>query len=442
MKLRFRTLINCFFCSVLLGSGIGFGSIYLFHLILLFTLIFWALLESKQFNLHAQNPRSIFFGFIVFMFIWYAMTLLWTMNIKYTLIYLFYILLGLSIVSFSIFWMSSKKLYAGIFRVLSITFIVHIVVCLLEIFTPFRLPTSPYSNYAFLFRRQTIDIESIAPEIGRFMEIVPTGFHGNPNNLAVAMAITLPYFLFLKNNGIVKFFGIIAILLIVISTGSKGSFLAILAGLIYYVFMRSKLYFTIIGIVVISSFTSISMNIEKLRNSDNPRIAEIGQTAEALSLYLFSDYEESGGGSISKRQLLIRNGLDALWETWGLGVGGGASKAVQEQNQSTITSMHNFWIEILVEGGVIFFFLFVIWYVSLIIKLNSIFRHSCSDFFRYHAASLTVSLIIFSVGCISASTAIYFLPMWLMFGLAISLIMLYKTEKKKLNHKFDIEIDN
>ena len=128
---------------------------------------------------------------------------------------------------------------------------------------------------------------------------------------------------------------------------------------------------------------------------------------------------------------MIQNGLDALWDSGGLGVGGGASVAVQEKLGGVagkLTSMHNFWVEILVDAGVFFFILFMSWYLALCLRLYRIYSHSKEYFFRYHSGALFISMMLFLVAAVSASTVIYLLPMWLMFGLALALISIYKSE--------------
>ena len=70
------------------------------------------------------------------------------------------------------------------------------------------------------------------------------------------------------------------------------------------------------------------------------------------------------------------------------------------------------------------FGLFVIFYLTLSIKLYLVQARTCSRHIKFNARALFISLGIFSLGCISASSVIYFPPMWILFGLAISAIKL------------------
>ena len=88
--------------------------------------------------------------------------------------------------------------------------------------------------------------------------------------------------------------------------------------------------------------------------------------------------------------------------------------------------MHNFWVEILVDGGVLFFLVFMAWYVFIIFKLYTIGIHTKHNKYKYYSQSLFLSMVSFLPGAISASSVIYELPMWILFGFSIANINNYK----------------
>ena len=95
--------------------------------------------------------------------------------------------------------------------------------------------------------------------------------------------------------------------------------------------------------------------IPQAKDSQNPRLSELAGSVEALELFLRGDLDI--GGSLEWRRELTENGLKALKNSYGIGLGAGGSTANQERIgpvAGRFTSMHNFWIEILVEGGVFF----------------------------------------------------------------------------------------
>ena len=122
-----------------------------------------------------------------------------------------------------------------------------------------------------------------------------------------------------------------------------------------------------------SAFIFIGM--AQLRDSSNPRINELANSIEALQLY-FSG-EINIGGSLEWRRQLIENGLFAFSNTYGIGLGAGGATANQEligPVAGRFTSMHNFWIELLVEGGVLIILTFGLWISSMIFQLFSFLK--------------------------------------------------------------------
>ena len=173
----------------------------------------------------------------------------------------------------------------------------------------------------------------------------------------------------------------------------------------------------------------------QLRESENPRLNELANSIQALSLYLKGDIDI--GGSIEWRRDLVDNGLKALSETYGFGLGAGGSTANQEMIgpvAGRFTSMHNFWIEILVEGGIILAIILFLWYLILIYNLFLVSKSKRLKELNYYGQSLFLSMIAFIPSAIAASSTIYFFPMWIMFGFSISVILIHK----KINIKNQI----
>jgi teichuronic acid biosynthesis protein TuaE len=245
------------------------------------------------------------------------------------------------------------------------------------------------------------------------------------------MMMTLPFFL-CSHQIIVKALGTLAILIITVLAASRAVFLGLIIILCLYLVVVKKKIATLflIWVTVLGMFWGMS----QLSESENPRINEIANTVEAITLYLKGDIDV--GGSLEWRRELVNNGIDALIASNGLGVGAGGSVAIQEKLGGVagrFTSMHNFWIEVLVEGGVVFFGLILLWYGSIIFNLFKITKSNRNKKLSYYASSLLLSMIGFIPAAIAASSTIYFFPMWIMFGLSISVIYLYR--KNLRNHK-------
>lgn len=429
MKIKLSSILLFVFASAVMGSGIGYSKLYLFHVALV---VFFIAFVIRNFMDGGQNtlskPKNNYILFLYFMFAWYAVSIIWSINPLYTLRYLFYLFLGIALVFLVSAYANTRAKYISVFNVLGFFFIVAIVVALLEAFTAFRLPTSPYSSYASLFGRGATDFTEIDTFVQVLIRSAPTSFWGNPNNLSVVMSIIAPFFMF-HSKTIIKVLGLLSIVLIITMAGSRGAFIGLVFGFSVFLFVRGVFYVLPILIMVIFGFGFFAGNIESLKNSENKRIAELAWTGDQLYSYLFEDVQSMN--SIGARQQLIKNGLNALWDTAGLGVGGGGSQAVQERFGGVagkLASMHNFWIEILVDAGVLFFIAFMIWYLKLSYSLYRIYKKTTDTFYQYQAGALLVSMMTFIITSVSASSVIYLLPMWLMFGMAIALYNLYKRE--------------
>jgi len=365
------------------------------------------------------------------MFGWYLLSIAWSINRVYTFRYLFYIICGISIVLTIIYYARDVEKQKKLFKALSYVFIIEIIICLLEIMGIIRLPVSPFSPYSIYFGREMKNTYLDLDQAIRAQIISsPTGFSWNPNNLATTMVILLPFFLFFKNK-FVKYIAFLSLMIIIVMSGSRGNFIASLFGIFLYLFIYSKkravksVLFLILLLPIIIPATMLV--IESLKQSENIRISDMVYSYDVLKRYIIKDEESED--SIGVRHQLIRNGLNALKNSYGLGVGGGGSQVVQENIGGVaghISSMHNFWVEMLVDSGIIFTTIFVSWYIGIILILYKIYVRTDQHYLKYFASSTSLSMICFSVGVISASSVIYLLPMWLMFGFAIATINNYE----------------
>jgi len=428
LKSRFDRGIHFFLITVMLGQAIGYGKLYVFHLALLYILFIYVYALGRNIDLQIQKRKTFFLGFFKIMFLWYFTSIFWSYNIFYSFRYVGYIILGISIVYFTYKWCSTIEKFQTAFKIIQVVFLIQLFVCILEIFTPFRFPTSPYSPYAAFFGKKASDLTGFTMASKIFISTVPTGFLGNPNNLAIVIVTGFPFLWFTKRS-LKKVFISLLLLIVAIYSGSRGALIGLILGYIFYLFIaKRKIFFLLVPFCILFSSIFIS-NLDLLRQSDNVRVADIANLGQTVVEY-FSQ-EQSTGGSISERRQLIRNGMEALWASNGIGVGGGGALAVQEKygGVGDLESMHNFWIEILVESGVLFFLAFVTWYIILTYQMFKIFKTNSNFIIRQYAGAVCVALVVFSVSCISASSVIYLLQMWLLFGFAIALYTISKSSK-------------
>ena len=426
--IQIKKLIFYLISSSFVGVAISYGDFYLFHFFLLiFLLVSLYQIKENDFLVDYSIFKKNYVPTLMIIFIWYMISLFWAPSFELGLKYIFYIFCGIAIMISIIYFSSNIANLDKIFNILSLFIFIEIIIALFESFTPFRMPVSSYSSVAHLFGKESVSFNEFENILASSGFSSPTGFRWNTNDLAICMIISLPFFLCSKT-ALLKVFGILSITLIVIMSASRAVFLAMLLLYFLYLFLIKKRIGTLTLILIISSVTLWGMS--RLADSNNPRINELANSIEALTLFFSGQLDI--GGSIQWRRELVSNGLNAFYGSYGLGIGAGGSVANQEiigPVAGRFTSMHNFWIEMLVEGGIFIAIIFLFWFTSIIYKLFFISRTSTNERLKYYSESLFLSLTAFIPAAVSASSTIYFFPMWIMYGFAISVIMLSKENE-------------
>ncbi|WP_420961034.1 O-antigen ligase family protein [Brucella sp. IR073] len=405
---------SLFLVAVLLGPAIAYSKLYLFHLVLLALLIRTAISLFR--NGIILPPKSLRWdaAFFIFFLGWYGLSILWSPNRLYALQYCVYVGMGVLTVYYTAEICRTVERLRSALLVIMATISIEITISIMEGLRFFRLPSSPYSPLRWIVGQEPISFAGQSPRQIYDTLGWPTGFTGNPNNLAATLVLMLPLFL-LTGRWWIAVLGALSTYCVVSMTDARAGAIgfAIVIALWALLFIAHRLGFY--GKMLLGA-TIIAMMIA------GPAL--VGSHIQALA-------DPSRGerlGSYDVRIQLIRNGLNALYETYGLGVGAGGSIAVQERAADAvignIRSMHNFWIELLVDGGVVFAALFFIWVCSLVWRLWGIGRSSSDHTLRYVGSALVLSFAGFSIGAIGPSSVIYMLPMWMVIGLALAAVRL------------------
>ena len=317
-----------------------------------------------------------------------------------------------------------KKLRT-IIKILGLVFFIELIVCIAESFTNFRYPISPYSPLVTYFGHDYKIATSYSVEIQKIISGVPTGFHWNPNNLATFIAICTPFVLYLKRRW-VKLIFLILISIVIYKTKSRGVFISICLISIFYSLTELKFKFKSV-LIYTSIFTVLIFTVP----SENSSIKFINKTFNSVSYavesLLFEVKDENN--SIGQRQALYSNAFININENKWLGIGAGNSTIAQEKRgkvNDKITSLHNFWIEILVDAGIVVFTLFMTWYFLITYKLHKMISY-VEDDLLYYVKSIRLSLLGLLISAISCSSIIYLLPFWVLLGLSLFILKYSKN---------------
>jgi len=407
--------------AAMIGVAVSYSVVYLFHLALAVMCVVVAICAWN--GLWVRRLSVAIHRFLYVFFCWYAVSISWSIEPLYTLAYLAYLSFGISVTLTTIYVARDEATLRSLLRLVGVVVGVEVFFSLLEIFTPFRLPISPYSSIVTYFGREpVINASTLEDRVVQQFLSSPTGFQWNPNDLAATLVIFLPFCLFHRSPAL-RFGGGLATLTTIFFTGSRASYMAVGVVLIVWA-MAFSVRRALIGMVfglTLAIASPIAVGV--LRDSSNERAVQLATLGTVLVDYVRGGTDE--GDSISLRRQLISNGLKALTDSNGLGVGGGASRAVQERAggaAAELGSMHNFWVEVLVDAGVLIGTCFVVWYVWLAFRCYCVAMFTRRTTIRYVASSLTCAMAGFSVAMVSSSSVIYVLPMWLLYGLVCAVL--------------------
>jgi len=416
-------LVQTLLATAILGSVVRYDKFYLFHAVLGLALLRSLIAATPGTLLWPERLWSRYHYFFVFLLGWFALGLTWSVDRMATVKYLGYLGIGVALMLVVIKYVgASSWRFEHLFRAAVALFLIDIVVGLLEAFTSFRLPTSPLAEGSEMWKTAVF----ASRDLVAFMQDCPTGFHGNPNNYGVVMVSLLPFFL-LHRSMAVRAGGVAVVFLLIYYTSSRGSLVgALFVVTLWPLYTRSAAgrILVMTGYGVAALLVGIGL-VGDLTQTGNTRLRDLLSVREAVKQYLSDDPEQRGSGGI--RRQLIANGLTALGNTYGIGIGGGGDRLIQAQMgldaDREILAMHNFWVEILVNGGVPLFLPFVLWYAAITWELfrrsHRLARHPTA---AYYCGATSLALAGFVPAAISASSVIYMLPFYILLGLAISLI--------------------
>jgi teichuronic acid biosynthesis protein TuaE len=405
------------------GLFLSYGPLYLCHILMLASFAVWIFAKKPNVSLFRKKFSTLYL-FPIFIVLWYALSITWAIDMTIAAKYLFYIVFG-TIIALSIVEYAKNEIQLSkLLRFTGVIVALELIVSTLERLSSFRWPISPYSPMVENFGRTYKLDEFYTPEIVNQLEQIPTGFHWNPNNTAVAILICIPFFLFSKN-WILKIAGT-GLGVFVVASGNSRLALLSLALLIFasIFYLQPKLR----NITLISGFIVAGI-IAMISISQKNFIYQKASSSIAAIEAMFSD-EHRNISSVSIRRSLADNSTNAVFDNWGQGVGGGNSVVVQQNNglidQKTV-SQHNFWLELLVEGGALFFLAFLGWLSYVIFRLIGIYKQSTTNLKRI-AGATSLSLVVFCIACLGMSSAIYFLPMWILLGVALASINIFQSK--------------
>jgi len=272
---------------------------------------------------------------------------------------------------------------------------------------------------------------------GRTALIGVGSLFGNQNNFATFLSLSLPYLLVLPivyRDARLRLLGFIGggvALLFILATGSKSGLAAaglVILGLLVLVGSdrRERGRLIVAGAV---AGLAVLLVVPAILGGGPIELDE--RTVTKLDFGILSQQLETQEGSGGVRASLLSDGLGLVAETDGLGVGAGNAEGQVRSlaNFPGVANLHNWWLEVLVNGGIVGFALYLVFYLTLLRGQVRAARRTQDRFVRYLSLAGALALIGWILGSIGPSTAIHFAPMWIVFGLSMGALVLWRRSR-------------
>ncbi|HVG99836.1 MAG TPA: O-antigen ligase family protein [Miltoncostaeaceae bacterium] len=260
---------------------------------------------------------------------------------------------------------------------------------------------------------------------------------GNQNNFATYLSLSLPYLLVLPvvfrdvRLRMVGYIGGGVALLFILATGSKSGLVAaglVILGLLVLIGTDRRARGRLVVAAGVAAL-AVLLVVPALLGVGPVELDQ--RTITKLDFGILGQQLETQEGSGGVRSSLLDDGLGLVAETDGLGVGAGNAETHVRSlaDFPGVANLHNWWLEVLVNGGIVGFALSLLFYLTLLRRQVRTARRSRDPFVRYLALSGALALIGWILGSIGPSTAIHFAPMWIVFGLSMGALVLWQRER-------------
>lgn len=408
-------------------SGFGFfaiplGSFYVTPgraalALFLYLLILTFLVQHGGISVRLKVVRYLLF--LALWVSWIVISLFWAPVTVNTGRHLEAIILGTVVIVVSLSFLSSEGGIRSLHRLWIISTLLFLGIGAWEMVTGTHL--------GFVQEARWVD-----PAQGHFATAV---FFG-PNVFSTFLALSFPFLYTLSTfsgSMLAKAVGLIAILFslyIIFMNGARAGIVSVLIGVsVLFLLMawRDKLKFMA---VILVAGGVIILAVYALRLTQG--FALIGWVQE-VPREIASLWNEPS--SIASRTSLVKNGLVFLQDSHFVGIGPGAFEYYMEQtflffDTEGAINPHNWWLEILVDYGVLIFGLFLAFYIGLLWNVFRVFRSTANQTLRMVALATLVSLAEFSVASMGPSGVIREYFVWLLFATALCVINLHRIQRK------------
>ncbi|MHB8984034.1 MAG: O-antigen ligase family protein [Carboxydocellales bacterium] len=393
-------------------QAFAFRILFLGHLVVLASIA----LFSNELSTHLKQVKiRDQLWFFLFWLFWATISIFWADSRIDAVMHIWALFSGIAIIVITVLYTDTDRDLTKYSRLILATFLLFSFIGLFEHLTGVHI--KPMS---------TIDPLIYAGE-AKFPRVI----FSNPNDFATYLALYLP-FLYSRAKYCTSwwrkafgwstlFFGIYLIMVTQSRANILALFLMTFSALVLYLkdkklkgFRNLLITGIIIGIVWWGTgYTSYN---------------NLGFTDVVYQLNSLENENQEKGSSIQLRIGLIRGGLDMLKKHVFLGVGAGnAEYHMQDYWLWTrgLTNLHNWWLEVLVNYGVLVWILYLAFYAKLMWNLFTVQHRSKNILLKQLAEAVFLAMTGFLIGAISSSTLYAANFMWFIFALGLAVYNRY-----------------
>jgi len=359
--------------------------------------------------------------FLAFWTAWTLVSLIWAVDKVSGIKYAIFLVMMASLTAGTVFAVNTVKTLRLVLLLLLLVFVAALGIALLEITSDFRLPTS-----------------MLLGKPARYQWAATSIFH-NQNDFATYIAVWLPFLLaipFVARRAYVAVPAVVCAFvsaLCLLYTGSRTNLLALVlaatAMLVVLMLRRgtgSSRWQWVVGaalLVAMAGFLLLGVRGE-LPLMRFPWLGVQHWRFDTLEAEI-----DEGSGSGGSRIKLVEGGVQVSLDSHLLGVGPGNAEYHLRQipGLEKVYNLHNWWLEVLVNGGVLVFAGYLAFYATLLWNLFRVARSTQDGLLALTATALFAALVGYILGSLSPSSAIHFTPMWIHFGLSLAVINLHRA---------------
>ncbi len=391
--------------SAFLGQAVSYSKFYFFHLVLAAAIPFYIFSFCEGFpKVSSAGLRRSWFLF--FLTAWSIISFSFADDRGAAAIGLGQFLCGVGIM---FFWNQLKRKDLVVGGLLFLLF-GHLILGLLEAFTPLRWPISAVSPYSVFFGKA-------ATTLPVTYEDYPTGFFWHPNNGSFVLLVATPLIFAARAlSRPVKFIYAVLTIVFCVKAGAKAQLIlffaySFFAALKYRSFVRLKVKTMLLVLVGCSLTTAAlvgSLNVDQ-RKELRASVGAVRAYGHGMLLVLKGEPSTKISSSINERFRFIVAALAEVRANplTGMGIGQNQkSVSVIDGIPTPLKSIHHYWIELLMIGGVSLFLPFMVFLMHLTWR--------CLKSGRGYGVE---ALMLFFFGVLSISSGTYFLPQWILYAL-------------------------